>query len=125
MAKKNLYFPIMERILEEHRLPKELKYLSIVESGLNPNAVSRVGAGGLWQFMPSTGKLYRLSQSWYIDERMNPEKSTHAACRYLKELYGMCGDWELALAAYNTAPGNVRRAIRRSGYHTKFWEGYR
>lgn len=125
VAKKKLYFPIMEDILEKHGLPDELKYLSIVESGLNPNAISRVGAGGLWQFMPSTGKLYSLSQSWYIDERMNPEKSTIAACRYLKELHGMFGDWELALAAYNTGPGNVRRAIRRSGYKKTFWEIYR
>lgn len=125
IEKRNLFFPIFEELLAEYDLPDELKYLSIIESGLNPNAISRVGAGGLWQFMPATGKMYRLKQSWYIDERMDPYKSTEAACKYLKQLYNMFGDWELALAAYNTGPGNVRRAIRRSGYKRSFWEVYR
>lgn len=125
IEKRDRFFPIFEEILAENDMPDELKYLSVVESGLRANAISRVGAGGLWQFMPSTGKMYRLQQSWYIDERMDPYKATQAACKYLKELYNMFDDWELALAAYNTGPGNVRRAIRRSGYKKSFWEIYR
>lgn len=125
ISRSNVYFPIFEASLAEHGLPEVLKYLAIIESGLNPNAISRVGAGGLWQFMPSTGLHYKLSQSFYIDERMNPWESTDAACKYLKQLYRMFGDWELALAAYNTGPGNVRKAIRRSGYKSTFWEIYR
>lgn len=125
IEKKNLYFPIFEEYLNKYGMPEELKYLSVIESGLNPNAISRAGAGGLWQFMPATGKMYRLSQNWYIDERMDPYKSTEAACKYLKQLYEMFDDWELALAAYNTGPGNVRRAIRRSGYKKTFWEIYK
>ena len=125
IERRDRFFPIFEEILAENGMPEELKYLSIVESGLRANAISRVGAGGLWQFMPSTGKMYRLSQSWYIDERMNPRKATEAACKYLGELYNMFDDWELALAAYNTGPGNVRRAIRRSGYKKSFWDIYR
>ena len=99
--------------------------LAIVESGLKPEARSRVGAVGLWQFMPSTGRMFGLNRDWYIDERQDPEKSTEAACKYLKQLYRMFGDWELALAAYNTGPGNVRKAIRRSGYKKSFWDIYR
>ncbi|WP_422360837.1 LysM peptidoglycan-binding domain-containing protein [Reichenbachiella sp.] len=125
LANRDLFFPIFEEALAERGMPDELKYLSIVESGLRPNAMSRVGAAGLWQFMPATGKSYGLSQSWYIDERMDPYEATQAACRYLKALYNMFGDWELALAAYNTGPGNVRKAIRRSGYKKTFWEIYR
>jgi membrane-bound lytic murein transglycosylase D len=125
IAKKNLFFPIFEEELAKQRMPDELKYLAIIESGLRPNAISRAGAGGLWQFMPSTGKMYGLKQTWYIDERMNPEQSTEAALKYLKQLYRTFGDWELALAAYNTGPGNVRKAIRRSGYKDTFWEIYR
>lgn len=123
--KADFYFPIFEKYLSEHGLPEELKYLSIVESGLRANAMSRVGAGGLWQFMPGTGRMYKLYQDWYIDERMDPFKATEAACKYLKELYNMFGDWELALAAYNSGPGNVRKAIRRSGNKRTFWEIYR
>ncbi len=119
------YFPIFEYYLQKHGLPDEIKYLSIIESGLNPRAISRVGAVGLWQFMPYTGREYKLHQDWYIDERMDPYKATEAACIYLKRLYGMFNDWELAMAAYNTGPGNVRKAIRRSGYKKKFWEIYR
>jgi len=125
ISRSNIYFPIFEEELAKQELPEELKYLAIIESGLKPNAISRVGAGGLWQFMPSTGLHYRLSQSFYIDERMNPWESTRAACGYLSQLYRMFGDWELALAAYNTGPGNVRKAIRRSGYKNTFWEIYR
>jgi membrane-bound lytic murein transglycosylase D len=124
MRRKNLYFPIFEKYLAKYKLPDELKYLSIIESGLNPRAVSRVRAVGLWQFMPATGKYYGLNNDWYVDERMDPEKATESACRYLRDLYGMFHDWELALAAYNTGPGNVKRAIRKSGYKRSFWEIY-
>lgn len=120
----NLYFPIFEYYLEKHGLPDELKYLSIIESGLNPVARSRVGAAGLWQFMPSTGRLFELYQDFYIDERLDPYKSTEAACIYLKTLYNRFNDWELVLASYNAGPGKVRRAIRRSGYKRKFWDIY-
>ena len=124
MRRRNLYFPIFEKYLKKFGLPDELKYLSIIESGLNPRAVSRVRAVGLWQFMSATGKYYGLNNDWFIDERMDPEQSTEAACRYLRDLYNMFKDWELALAAYNTGPGNVKRAIRRSGYKRSFWEIY-
>lgn len=124
IRRKNLYFPTFEKYLKKYDIPDELKYLSIVESALRPEARSRVGAEGLWQFMPSTGRMYGLNQSWYVDERRDPEKATEAACKYLKQLYNMFDDWELALAAYNTGPGNVRKAIRRSGYKKNFWEIY-
>ena len=120
----NVYFPIFEHYLEKYGLPDELKYLSIIESGLNPIARSRVGAAGLWQFMPSTGRLFKLHQDFYIDERLDPYKSTEAACIYMKSLYNQFKDWELVLASYNAGPGKVRRAIRRSGYKKKFWEIY-
>jgi membrane-bound lytic murein transglycosylase D len=124
MRRKNLYFPIFEKYLKKYNLPDELKYLSIIESGLNPRAISRARAVGLWQFMSATGKFYSLDNDWFIDERMDPEKSTESACRYLRDLYNIFDDWELALAAYNTGPGNVKRAIRRSGYKRSFWEIY-
>lgn len=124
MRRKNLYFPLFEKYLAKYNLPDELKYLAIIESGLNPRAVSRARAVGLWQFMSATGKYYGLDNNWYIDERMDPEKATDAACRYLRDLHRMFNDWELALAAYNTGPGNVRKAIRRSGYKKSFWEIY-
>lgn len=124
MRRKNLYFPLFEKYLAKYNMPEELKYLSIIESGLNPRAISRVRAVGLWQFMSATGRHYGLNNDWYIDDRMDPDKSTEAACRYLRDLYGMFHDWELALAAYNTGPGNVKRAIRRSGYKRSFWEIY-
>ncbi len=123
-GKTSIYFPLFEKKLAEYGLPDELKYLAIVESALNTQAVSRVGAVGLWQFMPATGRLYGLKQNWFLDERRDPEQATEAACKYLKELHGIFDDWELALAAYNAGPGNVRRAIRRSGKR-KFWELYR
>lgn len=120
------YFPMIERYLKKYNLPDELKYLAIVESGLNPKAKSPAGAVGLWQFMPLTGRVdYGLSENWYLDEKMDMEKSTDAACRYLSFLYKyFYNDWPLALAAYNTGPGNVRKAIRRSGYKKDFWEIY-
>jgi membrane-bound lytic murein transglycosylase D len=124
MRREHLYFPMFEKYLEKYGLPDDLKYLSIIESGLNPRATSRVRAVGLWQFMSATGRYYGLYNDWFIDDRMDPEKATEAACRYLKDLHRMFNDWELALAAYNTGPGNVKRAIRRSGYKKTFWEIY-
>jgi len=125
LRKKNIYFPLFEKYLAKYNMPEDLKYLSIVESGLEPRAISRAGAGGLWQFMPYTGRSYGLHQDFYIDERFDPDAATEAACKYLKTLYNMFGDWELALAAYNSGPGNVRKAIRRSGYQKGFWKIYR
>ncbi|UHG91972.1 lytic transglycosylase domain-containing protein [Spirosoma oryzicola] len=110
-----LFFPLYERMLSDYGLPDELKYLSIVESALNPRAISRAGAGGLWQIMPGTGRDLRLYQDDYVDERMDPVKATEAACKYLRDLYNIFGDWELAMAAYNCGPGAVKRAMRRSG----------
>ncbi|QDK82421.1 LysM peptidoglycan-binding domain-containing protein [Spirosoma sp. KCTC 42546] len=113
-----LFFPLYERMLKQYGLPDELKYLSIVESALNPRAISRAGAGGLWQIMPGTGRDLRLSQDDYVDERMDPVKATEAACKYLRDLYNIFGDWEMAMAAYNCGPGAVKRAMRRSGGDT-------
>lgn len=124
IQRKNLYFPLFEKYLKKYGLPDELKYLSIVESGLNPKAVSSARAVGLWQFMSYTGKHFGLNNDWFIDDRMDPEKSTEAACKYLAQLYKMFGDWEFAISAYNTGPGNVRKAIRKSGYKKTFWEVY-
>ncbi len=121
--RKNLYFPIFEAALKKHGMPDEIKYLSIVESGLNPMAISRAGAAGPWQFMPATGREMGLIVNDYIDERLDPIKSTDAACRYLKRLYKIFGDWELALASYNCGPGVVRRAVRQSGGNS-FWKIY-
>lgn len=123
MARKPLYMPIFEKYLKKFGLPVELKYLSMIESGLDPRILSRVGAGGLWQFMPATGREFGLYQDKYIDERFDPEKATIAACRYLSQLYRIFGDWEMALASYNTGPGNLRRAMRRSGGNS-FWTVY-
>ncbi|MEM7298647.1 MAG: LysM peptidoglycan-binding domain-containing protein, partial [Bacteroidota bacterium] len=125
IKKKELYFPLFSETLAKYDMPDELKYLAIVESGLRPNAISRANAVGLWQFISSTGKMYGLRSNWYVDERMDPYEATDAACRHLKDLYRMFGSWELALAAYNCGPGNVRKAIRRSGYKKKFWSIYR
>lgn len=119
-----LYFPIFEEHLDRHGIPLEMKYLAVVESALNPAARSRAGAVGLWQFMLPTGKMYGLKADSYIDERHDVYKSTEAACRYLKYLYGLYGNWELALAAYNCGPGNVNKAIRRSGGALDYWKIY-
>lgn len=124
LRRKESFFPIFERILKENNMPDELKYLSIVESGLNPRARSRAGAVGLWQFVPATGKYYKLNIDWYIDERSDPEKSTKAACEYLRYLHSIFKNWELALAAYNCGPGNVRKAIRNARNKRDFWEIY-
>lgn len=108
-TRREIYFPLFEKYLAKYGLPDELKYLSIIESGLNPKAVSRARAVGLWQFMGPTGRHFGLQSDWFIDDRMDPEKATEAACLYLKQLYGMFGDWELALASYNAGPGNVKK----------------
>ena len=118
------YFPIIEEEIDRIGVPRELKYLPIIESALNPKATSRMGAKGLWQFMFSTGKLYGLKANNYIDERFDPAKSTTAALLYLKDLYNMFQSWELAIAAYNCGPGNVKKAILRSGGSTDFWKIY-
>lgn len=125
LGRIHLYFPLFEKYFKEYGIPDDIKYLAIVESGLNPRAGSRAGAVGLWQFMPATAKMYGMDIDWYIDERMDPEKSTEAACKYLRSLYNYFNDWNLALAAYNAGPGKVRRAIRKSGYKKDFWEIYR
>ncbi|MBI3501512.1 MAG: LysM peptidoglycan-binding domain-containing protein [Bacteroidetes bacterium] len=122
LGMSQLYFPMIEEILDKHKMPLELKYLAIVESALNPSARSRCGAMGLWQFMYGTGKIQGLKISSYMDERCDPYKSTEAACEYLQFLYDMFGDWQMVLAAYNSGPGNVSKAIRRSGGKTTYWE---
>ncbi len=116
------YFPMFEEELARRNLPLDLKYLAVIESGLNPRAKSRVGATGLWQFMYTSGKMQGLIVSNYVDERMDPEKSTKAAVDYLDKLYRIFEDWDLALAAYNSGPGNVSKAIRRSGGETNYWK---
>ena len=109
----NFYIPIFEEALEAYQLPLELKYLPIIESALNPKAVSRAGAAGLWQFMPGTGKQYGLELNSLVDERRDPVKSSYAAARYLRDLYKIFGDWNLVIAAYNCGPENINKAIRR------------
>lgn len=121
LEKKDFYFPVFEKYLAKYNMPDELKYLALIESGLNPKAVSRARAVGLWQFMTPTGREQGLLINDYVDERMHIEKSTDAACRYLRTLYGMFHNWELALAAYNSGPGTIRRALRRSG-KSDYWE---
>jgi len=115
------YFPLFEQELDNYNIPLEIKYLAIVESALNPRAKSRVGATGLWQFMYGTGKMYNLEVSSYVDERSDPIVATKAACKYLTKLYSIYNDWDLALAAYNSGPGNVNKAIRRSGGYKNYW----
>lgn len=115
LGKAELYFPIIEKYLEAYGLPTDLKFLAIIESALEPGATSRVGAAGIWQFMRGTGIYMGLRITKYVDERRDPERSTEAAVRYLKELYDEFGSWELAMSAYNAGPGRVRYAIRRAG----------
>lgn len=121
MALSEYYFPMFEANLSKYDLPLEIKYLAIVESALNPLAKSRVGASGLWQFMYETGKQYNLEVNSYVDERFDPLKATEAACQYFTNMYRIFGDWDLVLASYNTGPGNISKAIRRSGGHTNYW----
>ena len=124
LAAANFYMPMFEEALEAYDLPMELKYLPIIESALNPKAQSRVRATGLWQFMLRTGQIYGLETNSLVEERFDPLKSTWAAARYLKELFKIYKDWNLVLAAYNSGPGNVNKAIRRAGGSTDYWEIY-
>jgi membrane-bound lytic murein transglycosylase D len=121
MAISEYYFPMFEEHLAKYNVPLEIKYLAIVESALNPKAKSRVGATGLWQFMYPTGKQFNLEVNSYVDERYDPLKATEAACQYLSSLYTIFGDWSLVLASYNAGPGNVSKAIRRSGGSQNYW----
>jgi membrane-bound lytic murein transglycosylase D len=120
----NFYMPIFEEALDAYNLPLELKYLPIIESALNPSAVSRAGASGLWQFMMRTGKLYGLETNSLVDERRDPLKSSWAAARYLRDLFTIYGDWNLVIAAYNCGPGNVNKAIRYADGSTDYWKIY-
>ena len=118
------YFPLFEEALARYNLPYELKYLPVIESALNPMARSHMGAAGLWQFMPATGKLYGLEINSLVDERMDPIRSTEAACRFLNSMYTVYHDWNLVIAAYNCGSGNVNKAIRRAGGKRDFWSIY-
>ena len=122
--KAEYYFPIFEDILAKHDLPYELCYMPVIESALNPQARSHMGATGLWQFMPATGKKYGLEINSLVDERMDPIQSTEAACLFLKNLYTIFQDWNLVIAAYNCGPGNVNKAIHRAGGKRDFWSIY-
>jgi membrane-bound lytic murein transglycosylase D len=122
LGRSKMYFPMYEEKLDQNQMPLELKYLSVIESGLRPYVKSRVGACGLWQFMYRTGKMFDLEETNYVDDRMNPVKATDAACKYLKYLHSLYNDWSMALAAYNAGPGNVNKAIRRSGGKMTYWE---
>ncbi len=120
----NFYMPIFEEALDAYGLPLELRYLPIIESALNPSAVSRAGASGLWQFMINTGKIYGLESNSLVDDRRDPIKATWAAARYLKEMYAIYGDWNLVIAAYNCGPGTINKAIRRANGETDYWKIY-
>ena len=124
LAAANFYMPMFEEALEAYDLPMELKYLPIIESALNPKAISRQRATGLWQFMLRTSQSYGLETNSLVEERFDPQKSTWAAVRYLKDLFDIYKDWNLVLAAYNCGPGNVNKAIRRAGGSTDYWELY-
>lgn len=124
LGASNFYIPIFEDALCFYQIPLELKYLPVIESAFNPRARSRVGAMGLWQFMPATGKRYGLAINSLVDERCDPIKASYAAARYLKDLYDIFGDWTLVIAAYNCGPGNINKAIHRSGGERDFWKIY-
>lgn len=124
MGMTEIYMPMFEIMLDKYDIPLEMRYLPVIESALNPKAKSPAGASGLWQFMLPTGKMMGLEVNSYIDERCDPLKSTEAACKYLKYLYGLYNDWNVVLAAYNAGPGTVNNAIRRSGGKTTYWEIY-
>lgn len=121
MAIAEYYFPVFEEALAKQNVPLEIKYLAVVESALNPKAVSKMGATGLWQFMYHTGKQYNLSIDSYVDERSDPLKSSEAAAQYMTNMFAIFNDWDLVLASYNSGPGNVSKAIRRSGGQQNFW----
>ncbi|MCF0202245.1 MAG: lytic transglycosylase domain-containing protein [Bacteroidaceae bacterium] len=120
----NFYTPIFEEALEAYGVPLELKYLPVIESALNPKATSPVGAAGLWQFMPGTGKQYGLTINSLVDERRDPIKSSYAAARMLRDLYNVFNDWSTVIAAYNCGPGNVKKAMKRAGGTTDYWKLY-
>jgi len=120
----NYYFPMFEEVLDQNDLPLELKYLPIIESALNPRAVSRAGATGLWQFMYGTGRMYQLEINSFVDERRDPYSATVAAAKFLSHLYNVYGDWTLVIAAYNCGPGNVNKAIKRAKGKRDYWEIY-
>lgn len=122
MGMAQLYYPMFEEVFDKYNIPLELKHLAVIESALIPYARSKAGAMGLWQFMYPTGKMYGLNVSSYIDQRCDPYKATVAAAEYLKNLYGMFGDWQMVLAAYNAGPGTISKAIRRSGGKKTYWE---
>ena len=124
LGTSNFYMPIFEEALEAYNVPLELKYLPVIESALNPKAVSRVGATGLWQFMLATGKQYGLRVNSLVDDRRDPIRASYAAARLLRDLFRIFGDWTLAIAAYNCGPANVNKAIRRSGGQRDFWKIY-
>lgn len=124
LGASNFYMPIFEEALEAYDLPLELRYMPVIESALNPTAVSRVGATGLWQFMLTTGKQYGLEVNSLVDERRDPIKASYAAARYLSDLYKVFGDWTLVIAAYNCGPDQVNKAIRRSNGETDYWQIY-
>ena len=121
MAVSEYYFPLFEEALDKQNVPLEIKYLAVVESALNPKAVSKMGATGLWQFMYQTGKQYNLGIDSYVDERSDPLKASDAAAKYMANMYAIFGDWDLVLASYNSGPGNVAKAIRRSGGQQNYW----
>jgi len=124
LARASYYNPIFEEALLYYGLPLELKYLPVIESGLNPKAVSGKGAAGLWQLLPATGRQYNLQINTFVDERLDPIKSSYAAARLLADLYKRFGDWSLVLAAYNCGPTRVSNAIEKTGNNTDFWQIY-
>ncbi|XWN37887.1 MAG: LysM peptidoglycan-binding domain-containing protein [Balneola sp.] len=124
LQRSETYMPMIQKIFKEEKVPSELAYLAFIESGLNPKARSWAAAVGMWQFIAATGRVYGLEVNWWIDERRDPEKATRAAARHLKDLYGIWGDWHLAMANYNISPRGLNRAIRRAGGEKNYWEAY-